>query len=250
MIFILLSFFSVPLEGSADLFLGYYLPGDTIFNVDVSIRARVNLIRIKNEFDFFTQYSSYLEMIKLDEAKVIFHPSFTTHSIILGLQYTKTFCFSFFLDHWCRHLIDKEFVGRRIVFNALNFEFSNKKDPAYRFSEDYYFSGNYIFYPQGIVVDWLNSKPYYRHRFIFFAGKRINSLTRVAIELEYTLSNDNPKQTYYIICPEIDFFKQKESGTFYSFFKYYLKAKSPLRSPEQKLLFGLGYSFYSPCKQK
>ena len=36
MIFVLLSFFSVPLEGSGDAFLGYYPTEDTLYNVDVS----------------------------------------------------------------------------------------------------------------------------------------------------------------------------------------------------------------------
>ena len=247
MIFILLSFFSAPLEGTADLFLGYYPTRDTLFNVDVSIKARSYLIRIKEDIDFFAQYSSYLEMAE-QKGKVVFDPSFTTHSIILGFQYMKTFYYSFFLDHWCRHLIDRELEEGKVVFNALNFEFSNVKDPTRNFSEDYYFSGCYLFYPQGIIVDWLNSKPYYRHRFMLSAGKKINSVSRAGIELEYTLSNDVPKQTYYTICPGIDFFKQNESGTLYSFFKYYLKAKGSLRSAEQKLFFGIGYTFNSPCK--
>jgi len=247
MIFILFSFFSAPLEGTADLFLGYYPPGDTVFNVDVSIKARVYLIRLKEKFDLFTQYSSYLEMSE-QVGNIIFNPSFTTHSIILGFQYTKTFCFSFFWDHWCRHLIDRELRGKKVVFNSLNFEFSNIKDPVRRFSKKDYFDFNYIFYPQTTIIDYLNSKPYYRHRLILSAGKRINYFARLAIELEYTLSNDDPHRTYYTVCPEIDFFKQKESGTFYSFFKYYLKARGPLRSPEQKLFFGIGYSFHSPCK--
>ncbi len=247
MIFILLSFFSAPLKGSGETFVGYYPTSDTIYNTDVSIGMRTYLIRIKGETDFFAQYSSYLEMAQ-QEGKVIFDPAFSSYSIILGFQYSKTFYFSFYLDHWCRHLIDRELEGGKVVFNALNFVFSNIKDPAYRFSEDFYFSGNYIFYPQGIFVDWLNSRPYYRHQLIIEAGKKFNSFSQGSIKLEYTLSNDNPRQVYYLICPEINFFKKGKNRTFYSFFKYYLKAKGPLRSPEQKLFFGIGYSFYTPRK--
>lgn len=247
MIFVLLSFFSVPLEGSGDVFLGYYPTRDTLYNVDVSIWVRAYLIRIKGDFDFFAQYSSYLEMAE-QEGSVVFDPAFTVHSIILGFQFNRNFYLSFYLDHWCRHLVDRELEEGKVVFNALNFEFSNIKDPTQRFSEDFYFITDYIFYPQGIFVDWLNSKPYYRHRFMLDAGKKLNSFSQVSIELEYTVSNDNPRQTYYLICPGINFFEQRKNRTFYSFFKYYLKAKGPLRSPEQKLFFGIGFSFNSPCK--
>jgi hypothetical protein len=241
MIFVLLSFFSVPLEGSGDVFVGYYPSRDTLYNVDVSMWVRAYLVRIKGDLDFFAQYSSYLEMAE-QEGKVIFDPAFTVHSIILGFQYVGNFYYSFYLDHWCRHLVDRELEEGKVVFNALNFEFSNIKDPTQRFSEDFYFLADYIFYPQGIFVDWLNSRPYYRHRFILDVGKKINSYSQVSIELEYTLSNDNPRQTYYLICPEVNFFKQEDNRTFYSFFKYYFKAKGPLRSPEQKLFFGIGFS--------
>jgi hypothetical protein len=247
MIFILLSFFSAPIEGSGEAFGGYYPTQDTLYNVDVSMWIRAYLIRINNNIDFFAQCSSYLEMAE-QEGKVIFDPAFTIHSLILGFQYTKNFYFSFYLDHWCRHLIDRDLEEGKVVFNALNFVFSNTKDVSFRFSEDFYFRGNYVFYPQGIVVDWLNSRPYYRHQFIIEAGKKFNSFTLGSIKLEYTLSNDNPREVYYLICPEIDFFKKDKNRTFCSFFKYYLKAKGPLRSPEQKLFFGISYSFNSPCK--
>lgn len=247
MIFILFSFFSVPLESSGDLFVGHYPTQDTLYNVDVSMWTRAYLIRIKEDFDFFIQYSSYLEMAE-QKGKVVFDPAFTCHSIILGLQYTRKLFFSFYIDHWCRHLIDKELEEGKVVFNALNFELSNIRDDSRRFSKDYFFRAGYIFYPQGIVVDWLNSKPYYRHRFILSAGKKLNSFSQASLELEYTLSNDEPREVYYLICPEIDFFKTSKNNTLYAFFKYYLKAKGPLRSPEQKLFFGIGYSFGSPCK--
>lgn len=247
MIFIILSLFSAPLEGSGDAFLGYYPTQDTLYNVDVSIWMRSYLFRLNDNIDFFAQYSSYLEMAE-QQGKVIFDPAFSTHSIILGFQYTRKFYFSFYLDHWCRHIIDRELEEGKVVFNALYFEFTNIKDQTFRFTEDYYFRTDYVFYPQGIIVDWLNSKPYYRHRLIIEAGKKINSLSQASIELEYTLSNDNPKQTYYLICPGINFFKKDKNRTLYSFFKYYLKAKGPLRSPEHKLFFGIGYSFDTPCK--
>ena len=247
MIFIILSFFSAPFEGSTDAFLGYYPTQDTLYNVDVSVWIRSYLIRMNDNIDFFAQYSSYLEMAE-QQGKVVFDPAFSVHSIILGFQYTRKFYFSFYLDHWCRHIIDKQLEEGKVVFNALYFEFSNIKDASYRLSEDYYYKADYIFYPQGIVVDWLNSKPYYRHRLILSAGKKFNSFSQASIELEFTVSNDNPRETYYLICPEINFFKREKTGTFYSFFKYYLKAKGPLRSPEGKLFFGIGYSFNTPCK--
>jgi hypothetical protein len=247
MIFIILSFFSAPLEGSGDAFLGYYPTQDTLYNSDVSIWVRAYLIRMNETVDFFAQYYSYLEMAE-QEGKVVFDPAFSVHSIILGFQCEKKFYYSFYLDHWCRHIIDKQLEEGKVVFNALYFEFSNIKDHSYRFSENSYFIADYVFYPQGIVVDWLNSKPYYRHRFILKAGKKLNSFSQVSIELEYTLSNDSPRETYYLLCPEINFFKKKETGDFYSFFKYYLKAKGPLRSPEEKLFFGIGYFFNTPCQ--
>ncbi len=247
MIFVLLSFFSAPLEGSGDLFVGYYPTRDTLYNVDVSIWVRVYLIRIKEDVDFFVQYSSYLEMAEQEE-KVVFDPAFATYSIVLGFQYTGNFYYSFYLDHWCRHLIDRDLEEGKVVFNALNFVFSTMKDPTRRFSEDFYFRGNYIFYPQGIFVDWLNSKPYYRNRFIIETGKRINSFCQLSLNLEYTLSNDNPRKIYYLVCPEVNFFREEKNRTLYAFIKCYLKAKGPLRSPEQKLFFGIGYSFNSLCK--
>ena len=247
MILIILSFFSIPLEGSGDAYLGYYPTQDTLYNVDVSIGIRSYLIRINDNIDLFAQYSSYLEMAE-QEGNVVFDPAFSTHSIIIGFQYTKRYYFSFYLDHWCRHIIDRELEEGKVVFNALYFEFANIKDHSYRFRENHYFKAAYVFYPQGIFIDWLNSRPYYRHRMIFSGGKKFNSFSLASIELEYTLSNDNPRQTYYLICPGITLFKHKGTGTFYSFFKYYLKAKGPLRSPESKLFFGIGYSFNTPCK--
>lgn len=247
MIFILLSFFAAPLEGSGEAFIGYYPTPDTLYNTDVSIWMRAYLVRIKEKTDFFAQYYSYLEMAA-QEGKVVFAPSFASYSFIFGFQYTSTFFFSFYMDHSCRHLIDRELEEGKVVFNALNFVFSNIKDPTYRFSQDLYFSGSYIFYPQGIFVDWLNSKPYYRYRFIIEAGKKIRSFSQISLGLEYTVSNDDPKKVYYQVCPEINFFKQKKNGTFYAFTKYYIKAKGPLRSPEQLLFLGAGYSFGTPCK--
>ena len=247
MIVIILSFFAAPLEGSGDAFLGYYPTQDTLYNVDVSVWIRSYLIRMNETVDFFAQYSSYLEMAE-QQGKVIFDPAFSVHSIILGFQYTRKFYFSFYLDHWCRHVIDRELEEGKVVFNALYFEFANIKDISYRFRKDYYIKADYVFYPQGVFVDWLNSRPYYRHRLMLSAGKQINSFSMASIELEYTLSNDNPRQKYYIICPGIDLFKRKETGTFYSFFKYYLKARGPLRSPESKFFLGIGYSFNTPCK--
>jgi hypothetical protein len=247
MILVLLSFFSAPLEGSGDVFLGYYPTQDTLYNTDVSMWIRSYLIRMNETIDFFVQYSSYLEMAE-QKGKVVLDPAFTTYSLIIGLQYVDKFYFSFYLDHWCRHLIDRELEEGKAVFNALYFEFSTIKDHSYRFSESYYFRANYVFYPQGIFVDWLNSKPYYRHRIILFAGRKFNSFSLASVELEYTLSNDNPRQVYYLVCPEINFFSRKKNGTFYSFFKYYLKAKGPLRSPENKMFFGVGYYFNTPCR--
>ena len=247
MILVLLSFFSFPFEGSGDVFLGYYPTHDTLYNIDVSMCMRAYLIRINNTIDFFAQYSSYLEMAE-QKGKVVFDPAFTVHSLILGFQYNKKFYFSFYLDHWCRHIIDRELEEGKVVFNALYFEFSNIKDHSYRFSEDYCFRADYIFYPQGIIVDWLNSRPYYRHRFMLYTGKKLNSFTLASLELEYTVSNDDPRQIYYLVCPEINFFKRKENGTFYSFLKYYMKAKGPLRSPENKIFFGIGYCFNTPCR--
>jgi hypothetical protein len=247
MILILLSFFSFPLEGSVDMFLGYYPTMDTSLNVDASMWGRAYLIRIKGDLDFFAQYSSYLEMAEQQE-NVVFDPAFAIYSIKLGFQYTKNFYFSLYLDHWCRHFIDRDLEEGKATFNSLNFNFSNIREPTRRFSEDFYFSTYYIFYPQEIFVDWFNSKPYYRHRVILDAGKRINSYSQVSIGLEYTVSNDNPRRTYYFLCPGIDFFKQKSNRTFYAFIKFYLKAKGPFRSPEQKLFFGIGYSFNSHCK--
>jgi hypothetical protein len=247
MILVLLSFFSVPLEGSGDAFIGYYPTHDTLYNIDVSMWIRSYLIRINGRIDFFAQYSSYLEMAE-QEGKVIFDPAFSTYSIIMGFQYKHAVYFSFYLDHWCRHLIDRELEEGKAVFNAVNFEVSNIKDLSYRFSENYYFRADYIFYPQGIFVDWLNSKPYYRHRFMLSAGRKLNSFFLASVELEYTVSNDDPREIYYLVCPEIRFFKGKENGTFYSYLKYYMKAKGPLRSPENKIFFGIGYYFNTPCR--
>jgi len=88
MIFIILSFFSAPLLGSGDAFLGYYPTQDTLYNVDVSVWIRSYLIRMNDNIDFFAQYSSYLEMAE-QKGKVVFDPAFSTHSIIIGFQYTK-----------------------------------------------------------------------------------------------------------------------------------------------------------------
>jgi len=247
MILVLISFFSVPLEGSGDVFLGYYPTHDTLYNSDVSIWIRAYLIRMNETVDFFAQYSSYLEMAER-KGKVIFDPAFSTYSLVIGFQYTRKFYFSFYLDHWCRHIIDRELEEGKAVFNALYFEFSNIKDLSYRFSKDCYFKADYVFYPQGIFVDWLNSKPYYRHRIMLSAGKKLNSFSLASVELEYTVSNDDPRQIYHLVCPEINFFSQKKNGTFYSFFKYYMKAKGPLRSPESKIFFGIGYYFNTPCR--
>jgi hypothetical protein len=247
MIFILLSFLSVPLEGSGEAFIGYYPTPDTMYNTDVSLWMRASLVRIKEKTDFFAQYSSYLEMAA-QEGKVIFDPAFSSYSFVFGFQYTGTYFFSLYVDHSCRHLIDRDLEEGKVVFNALNFVFSNIKDPTYRFSQDLYYSGSYIFYPQGIFVDWLNSKPYYRYRFIIEGGKKIWSFSQLSLGLEYTVSNDVPHKVYYQVYPEIEFFKRNKSGTFYAFIKYYLKAKGPLRSPEKLLFLGTGYSFDTPCK--
>lgn len=247
MIFIIFSFLSTPLKASGETFLGYYPTIDTLYNVDASIWMRSYLLKLKERGVFFLQYSSYLEMGE-QRGEVVLDPAFSSYSLVFGLQYTSTFFFSLYLDHYCRHLIDRELEEGKAVFNALNFVFSNIKDISHRFSKDLYFRSDYMFYPQGILVDYLNSKPYYRHRFILEVGKKMNTFSQLSLELEYTLSNDNPREIYYLMAPEICFFKNKGNRTLYAFIKYYLKAKGPLRAPEQLFFFGLGYSFNMPCE--
>ncbi len=242
MILTLFSFFSLSLESSGNLYYGFYPTDDTLYNSDVSIWTRVTPIKIKEKTNFFIQYTTYLEMAE-QKGKVILDPAYADYSLIFGFQYSGRFYLSFYINHYCRHPIDREEKNGRVVFNAENFIISNAKNSAYRFQKTVYFRGSYIFYPQGIIVDWLNSKPYYRHRFTMEFGKNINSFSQFALGSEYTLSNDNPRKIYYKIQPGIYIFKRKENQTLYTFIQYYIAAKGPFRSPSNLFFIGIGYSF-------
>jgi len=242
MILLMLSFISLSLENSGDLFIGFYSGSDSLFNSDVSMWVRVNVLRIRNSTRFFIQYSTYLEMAE-QKGKVTFDPAFANYSIIFGFQYYRGLYFSLYIDHYCRHQIDRELEEGKAVFNAGNFVLSNVSDPAHRFNKKNYFRGAYLFYPQGIFVDYLNSKHYYRHRFILDFGRNINSFTQLTIKTEYTLSNHTSRRKYYQIRPGIFLFKQVDNRTLYGFLHYYLTAKVPLRSPNRLLFLGFGFSF-------
>ncbi|MEO0294054.1 MAG: hypothetical protein ABIN61_07550 [candidate division WOR-3 bacterium] len=247
MILFLISFLSVPLEGNGEAFIGYYPSKDTLYNTDVSITICSYLLRFEDRLDFFGRYSSYLEMAE-QEGKVVLDPYFASYSLVCGFVFKGSLFLSIYCDHSCRHIIDRKLEEGKVVFNSLNLGFSTIKDHSYRFGENHYLISNYIFYPQGIFVDWLNSRPFYRHRFLIEGGKKINSFTEISLFGEYTLSNDKPRKVYYMLAPEIEFFSFKGDRAFYAFIKYYLKAKGPLRSPETLFFFGIGYTFFTPCK--
>ncbi|MCK4422088.1 hypothetical protein KAW18_08920 [candidate division WOR-3 bacterium] len=242
MLIILISFISPSLNNSGDIFYGFYPWSDSSYNSDVSLWVRINLLEINAKTHFFLQYSTYLEMAE-QKGKVVLDPAYAIYSIIGGFQYSTSLYFSSYIDHYCRHIIDRDLEDGKAVFNALNFVLSNVSNPAHRFNKDIYLRLAYLFYPQGIIVDWLNSKPYYRHRLFLDIGKKITPSIQLTLKTEYTLSNDEPRRKYHQIRPGVYLFHQKENQTIYIFFHYYLTAKDPLHSPNHLLLIGTGFSF-------
>ncbi|MCD6399474.1 hypothetical protein J7L85_01650 [candidate division WOR-3 bacterium] len=238
MLFIILLDFYNPVPHGG-IFYGMYSGRDTLFNSDASIFIDVNLLQWR-DYKFFIKYSSYLEMAE-QKGKVILDPKYATYSIIGGIRYFNKLYWAYYFDHYCRHLIDIDLQRGKVVFNAEIFEVSNLERLS--FNRDYYFSFRYMFYPQAIIVDWLNSRPYYRHRFIFDCKKNIYKGFFGGLNLEYTRSNDNPPITYYGIEPEIFYAVSRKSGELYLFMKYFYKIKDPLRSPEDLVFFGMGMIF-------
>jgi hypothetical protein len=80
----------------------------------------------------FIKYSSHLE-IAAQEAKVVFDLAFVSCSFVS-------------VDYSCR------FNEGKVVFNALDFLFSNIKDQTYLFREDAYFNGISLRYPLLIEI--------------------------------------------------------------------------------------------------
>lgn len=240
-LFLLLSF-SVDLESTGDLFYGYWTTGDTLLNSDVSFWTSIDLFEINESTDLFVRYSTYLEMAT-QKGKVVLDPLYSSYSLRFGLKYYNKLYFSFFIDHYCRHIIDRELQEGKVVFNAEHFVLSSAEKNIYRFREDLYYNFSYIFYPQGIIVDWLNSKPYYRHRFLFTIQKNIFPHLDVSLEGEYTLSNDVPRKVYHKIKPGIYSYLEKNNSVIYTFIHYYLSADDPLRPVDNVVFLGAGFSF-------
>lgn len=229
-------------DQSGKIYYGYYPGSDTLFNSDAFLTLNVDLFEITDGLDFFVEYSTLLEMAE-QKGKVVLDPAFVTYSLIGGFRYSGNLYYSIYLDHYCRHIIDRDLEEGKAVFNAENYTISNVEFPFERYSEEFYFRLRYIFYPQGIIVDWLNSRQYYRHRFLLDISNNLTDYAELSLSTEYTISNEEPRNTYYEVKPGISFFYENGDRYLTFFVYYYLFSKRPLKSPANLFFTGIGFEF-------
>ncbi len=239
--FIIFSFFYSP---SGEIYYGFFSGKDTLYNSDAYISLTVDF-NFKENLSFYVKYSSLLEMAE-QMGRVFLDPMFATYSIVFGIKYKKYLWFDFYLDHYCRHYIDKELEEGKVVFNGEFYSIRNYKNRFNRFDNNFSFNFTYAFYPDAIIVDWLNSRPYYRRRFIMNGSYKFYRFFYFENTVEYTISREEdyyPKKTFYKIVPQLGIFYKNQRGIFSIFIDYYFKIKDPLRNPEDLVFFGISFTF-------
>uniref|UniRef100_A0A7C4Y455 DUF2490 domain-containing protein n=1 Tax=candidate division WOR-3 bacterium TaxID=2052148 RepID=A0A7C4Y455_UNCW3 len=240
MLFLIIEFYN----HSGEIYYGFFTGKDTLYNSDAYISLIIDF-RIKREIYFYLKYSSLLEMAE-QQGRVFLDPMFATYSIVFGIKFKKYLWFDFFMDHYCRHYIDKELEEGKVVFNGEFYSIRNYFRKYDRYDKRYTFNFTYAFYPHAIIVDWLNSRPFYRHRFILDTYYKAHKFVLFGNKMEYAISRADenyPKRGFYRIVPEISLFYRNERGVFNLFIDYYFKIKDPFRSPEDLLFIGISYNF-------
>lgn len=239
--FLILSFFYNP---SGEIYYGFFTGRDTLYNSDAYLSLLIDFY-FKDNLSFYVKYSSLLEMAE-QIGRVFLDPMFATYSLIFGVKYKKYIWFDFYIDHYCRHYIDRDLEEGKVVFNAGFYSVRNYKNKVDKFKNNYAFNFTYAFYPDAIIVDWLNSRPFYRHRFLLNGFYKFYKFVYLENTIEYIISREEdnyPKRKFFKIVPQIGVFYSNEKGVFNLFIDYYFKIKDPLRSPEDLLFIGISFTF-------
>lgn len=238
--FIILSLFYNP---SGEIYYGFFSGRDTLYNSDAFLSLQVDFYFRKN-LSLYIKYSSLLEMAE-QMGRVFLDPMFATYSIVFGMKYKKYLWFDFYINHYCRHYIDKALEEGKVVFNGEFYSIRNYENKFEKFSKNYAFNFTYAFYPDAIIVDWLNSRPFYRHRFILNVFY-IYKFFYFENTFEYTISREEDyytKKKFYKIVPQFGIFYKNNKGVFNTYIDYYLMIKDPLRNPKDLLFFCISFHF-------
>ena len=231
--------FTFPLYAEGEIYYGLFSGGDTLYNSDAFLSTSVVLL--ERGAEFYVKYSTLLEMAE-QQGKVILDPMYATYSIVFGIRFFWHQYFNVYIDHYCRHLIDRDLNEGKVVFNGEFYQVSNVKTLYHEFLKPFY-RFTYGFYPQGIFVDWLNSRPFYRHRFNLVTGIPFKKHFNAGFDFEFTISNDKPPITYMKVIPWMRVFASRKNRVIYAFVKYNLVNTGPIRSPEGLFFFGTGFRF-------
>jgi len=207
--------------------------------------------------DFFVEYISNLEMAK-QAGNITFDPRYGQYFINGGFKAEKMgYVLKSYLVHDCKHIIDFPTDSNKVVFNRLKFSVS--KD-LYKFSDKFQIQQVqksrkrklrwrfiYGFYPQSKVIDYLNSRPYYRHDFevimeyplFFFPEEEIFS----GIRGRYVISANNPAKYYRELSFLLEMSIFKKVGALSIFAESFAVSEDPLKSPEGLSIIGMRYYF-------
>jgi len=162
-----------------------------------------------------------------------------------------------YLVHDCKHIIDFPTDSNKVVFNRLKFSCSkNLIDVQDRFQVNK--SKNtrkrklrwqfiYGFYPQSKIIDYLNSKPYYRHDFegklefpiLFLPKGEIFS----GLRGRYVISANHPARYYRELSFLLEAVWFNENAALSFYIENIPLNNDPLKSPEGLSIIGMRYYF-------
>ena len=246
----------VSLDPCGSVYFGKYTGNNERYNLDAGVDVSVSLLNW-GKTDFFVEYISNLEMGK-QVGNVTFDPRYAHYFINGGFKVEKCgYVFKSYLVHDCKHIIDFPPDSNKVVFNRLKFSVSRnlngfvdrfqirqvqksrKRRPRWEFI--------YGFYPQSKVIDYLNSKSYYRHDFelrmeyplFLFREEEIFS----GIRGRYVISANDPAKYFRELSFLLEAVLFKENGTLSLYIENIPLDNDPLKSPKGLSIIGMHYNF-------
>jgi len=246
----------VSLKPSGSIYFGKYTGNSERYNLDAGVDVSVSLLSWERT-DFFVEYISNLEMAK-QVGNVTFDPRYAHYFINGGFKVEKCgYVFKSYLVHDCKHIIDFPPDSNKVVFNRLKFSVSRnlngfvdrfqirqvqksrKRRPRWQFI--------YGFYPQSKVIDYLNSKSYYRHDFegklefpiLFLSKAELFS----GLRGRYVVSANHPARYYRELSFLLEAVWFNENGALSFYIENIPLDNDPLKSPEGLSIIGMHYYF-------
>jgi len=246
----------LSLKSSGLFYGGKYTGYSERYNIDAGIDLTTYLLSWEKT-DLYIEYISNLEMAK-QVGNVTMDPRYAHYFIIGGLRTKlKGYILRSYIVHDCKHIIDFPPDSNKVVFNRLKFAVSrNLRNLKSRFQVNtrknkrarrVSWEAIYGFYPQSKIIDYLNSRPYYKHDFeitfnyplAFFNKGEISTVVRG----RYTISANTPPRYYRELSFAIEGCIFNKYGALCLFIKNMPLSNDPLKSPEGLSILGLRYLF-------